>query len=287
MNRSATQFIGSIGVISLLLAGCAGTPAALRSEAHLKAEQLLQRGIRSAHKQENHAAEKWLRESLTISTSIDDTGGRFTAGLNLARLYRLEHRLAEAEQQLSATLALPERAPHTNAEGEYELALLKLAQGDTRQALASAQQAYQDEEERYRGRPANLISRILLQQGHVEAAKGEALEALVTNQQAGEEEETANSHYLLGEIARRSQEYQVSRHYLQEALVRDKLLGIPGKIARDLMSLAETAQAAGASVEALVYRQRASELLKAAALASQTNSSDQLQPATTSPSNKP
>ena len=245
----------------MLLAGCfGGQEQSTRSEAQLRAETELSRGIRAEQKGDRLDAEQFLLQSLTTSSSIEDNPSRATALINLARLYRLQHDLAKAETSIDQALAMIGIDSHLSAEAAYEKALVELARDSLDTALEWSQKAVAAERGNALGRRLNLAGRIQVMRGRWNDAEALAGKALIENRSAGQAEEEANSLRILGTVARHEKKNELGARFLQEALQIDKRIGKSSKIAADLGELAETARGAGNLRDSSAYLERAYEV---------------------------
>ena len=261
MNRPLWYRIVSGAPFIVLLAGCFGRQThTARSEAQLRAETALNRGIRAEQKGDRIEAEQFLLQSLTTSSSIEDYPARATALINLARLYRLRHELPKAESSIDQALATTEIDPRFSAEAAYEKALIELAKGSPDTALEWAQKAISAEHGNALGSRLNLAARIQLVRGKWSDADALAGKALNANRTAGQPEEEANSLRVLGIVARHEKKPDPGARFLQEALLIDKRIGKNSKIAADLEELAETARDVGNLKESASYLERACEV---------------------------
>jgi len=261
MNRPSCYCLWASPLFVLLLAGCFGGKAQpARPEAQLRAETALSRGIRAEQKGDSPEAEKQLAQSLSLSTSVEDYPARATALINLSRLHRLQHDLPKAETSIELALAIAGIDSRLLAEAAYEKALLELARDRPEAALEWANKAIAAERGGALGSRLNLAARIQLVRGRWSDADALARKALDENRSAGQTEEEANSLRILGIVARNEKKYDRGIQFLQEALLIDKRIGKSGKIAADLVELAETARNAGNLRESAVYLERAYEV---------------------------
>lgn len=245
----------------LLLAGCFGAKAQpARPEAQLRAETALSRGIRAEQKGDRQEAEKFLAQSLSISSSIEDSPVRASSLINLARLYRLRNELPKAETCIDQALAITQIDSRISGEATYEKALIELAKNNPATALEWAQKAIAAEQGNALGSRLNLAGRIQLMRGKWSDADALARKALSENRSAGQAEEEANSLRILGIVARYEKNYAQGAQFLQDALQVDKRIGKSGKIAVDLEELAATARSAGNLRESAAYLERAYEV---------------------------
>jgi tetratricopeptide (TPR) repeat protein len=209
-------------------------------------------------------AETFLKQSLSISTSIEDQQLRTTALINLARLYRLRHNLADAGSNIDLAIEATGTDSPLWAEVTYEKALIELATGNSGAALEWAGKSISTEQGLLHGRRLNLMGRILVTRGDWSAAEGYAGKALMENRAAGQAEEEANSLRILGVAAGKQGRFDPGITHLLEALRIDKQMGKSSKIAADLEELSATLHAAGRLKESASYLERAYEVNLAA-----------------------
>jgi tetratricopeptide (TPR) repeat protein len=227
-------------LLPALLYGCAGGggQTAVRSEAQLQAATQLERGLRAHSKGENHQAEKYLTDSLAISSSIEDNPSRINALVNLARLYRLNRRLESASANIDQALKLASGLPVIISEAAYEKALIELAQKHFGEALTWATTSLSSDNGEPKGKQLNLLARIHLAAGNRNEASQFAVRALDENRRNQQAEEESNSLRTLGYIERENRRFGEAGKLLLESLDIDKQIGESHKIALDLEELA-------------------------------------------------
>lgn len=227
-------------LFTALLCGCAGAggSALIRSEAQAKAAAQLERGIRAQNKGETGQAEKYLTDSLRISSSIEDNPARITVLVNLARLGRLNHKLEAATIFIDQALKLANGIPGLLAEAAYEKALIELAQSRLENALTWATASLEAENGEPKGKRLNLMARIHRAAGNRNEATSYATKAREENRRNGHAVEESNSLRLLGSMERENRRFDEAARFLQESLAIDKLIGESNKIALDLEELA-------------------------------------------------
>ena len=261
MNKPFCYWLSGGATVMLLLAGCLGGQAqSTRSEAQLRAETELSRGIRAEQKGDRLESERFLLQSLTTSSSIEDYPSQATALINLARLYRLQQDLPKAESSIDQAIAITGIDSRFSAEAAYEKALVELAKNSPATALEWSQKAIAAERGNALGSRLNLAGRIQLVLGKWCDAGVLARNALSENRSAGQLEEEANSLRILGIVARNEKNFNQGSQFLQEALQIDKQIGKNSKIAADLEELAETARGVGKLRESATYLERAYEV---------------------------
>lgn len=243
------------------LTGCfGGAPQKPLPQTQARAESLLMRAVRAEQRGDVREAEKLLRESLGVSSSIDDAPAKAKALVNLARLFRLGREPSKAAEAIDAALEILEPEAAFHAEACQEKALVELSSGKAAAALPWAERAVVKERGGLLGRRLNLLGRIQLARGDMTAAAAALKKALDENRRSGHAEEEANSLRMLGIIARTGNEVAESERLLSEALEIDKRIGASVKIATDLEELALTARRGGNLEKTALYLERACDV---------------------------
>ena len=223
-----------------LLYGCAGGNGTLvRSEAQSQATTQLERGIRAQNKGENTQAEKYLSDSLKISSSIEDNPAKVAALINLARINRLNNKLESALSYIDSALTLTGGIPpQLSAEAAYEKALTEMAQKHFAEALTWADKSLSSDSADLKGRLLNLLVRIHRSAGKLTEARAFAVKAREENRRSGDLAEESNAVRLLGSLERENKKFDEAGKLLLESLDIDKKIGDSQKIAFDLEELA-------------------------------------------------
>jgi tetratricopeptide (TPR) repeat protein len=264
MSRPYFPYLRLLASIVALfsLTGCfGGSKQNVRPEAQVRAESLLVRAVRAEHKGDVKEAENLLRESLVVSTSIEDNSAKAMALINLARLQRLGHDPASATVDIDSALDLLRTAEAgIYAEAAQEKALIVLSTNNADAALSWAEKSVAAEKGNLLGRRLNLLGRIQLVRGDTANSTATLNKALSENHGSGNAEEEANTLRMLGIIARSGNNITEAERLLNEALEIDKRIGVSGKIAIDLEDLAATARLAGNHENEVKYLERAYEV---------------------------
>ena len=246
----------SAGICALiLLNGC--TTQIIRPESQRLAETLLIRAIRAEHKGDVKQAEALLKESLAVSTSIEDSYAKAMAYINLARLYRSGNHLAQASDNIDAALTFLDPGSAIYAEAAHEKALILFMTNSAEIAQQWAEKSVTNEKGRLLGRQLNLLGRIQLARNDLRSSVITLQKGLAENHSSGNTEEEANSLRMLGIIARKENILTNAERLLTEALEIDKRMAVSTKIAMDLEELSKTALAAGNVASAVRYLERA------------------------------
>lgn len=264
MSRPCFPHLCRLASVAALfsLTGCfGGSKQNVRPEVQVRAESLLVRAVRAEHKGDVQEAERLLRESLVISTSIEDNPAKATTLINLARLQRLGHDPTSATVTIDAALDLlgPTDAS-LYVEAAQEKALIVLSSNNADAALTWAEKSVAAEKGSLLGRRLNLLGRIQLVRGDTANSTASLSKALTENRGSGNAEEEANSLRMLGIIARNGKRFTEAERLINEALEIDKRIGASAKIATDLEELAATARVTGNHGNAVKYLERAYEV---------------------------
>lgn len=228
-------------VIGLLLVGCGTTPAPLPP---LQAQALRhhQRGAELRAQGDLVPAGNNFIEAYRVYASIEDLEGSSAALLNLAALARLQEQYENAAAYLEQAhyLAVSQHAGTL----AYEQALLSLHNGNFVAARSSANMALGNDS-KLAGAVNNLLARICyLQQDSVGARR--FLEAALKRlNDDADARERSNALRLLGRLEIDAGRTADAAASLQQALLIDKRLNLPDKLAVDLLLLADNAHASG------------------------------------------
>lgn len=237
--------IKTIIILSIcLLAGC----TASRPEPGLMQRRIIslnERSLVSLEKNRPDDSRRLLEEASRLAASLDDDQQQALTLLNLARLERKCGNYPQAEQLL-AQGEYHARGTIFFADLAQELAILKLITGDDSEALKWAETALKRETGDNKARRLNLLARIYKHQGDLDNALVFAEKALQktdsTVRLAGEK---ANALRMVGRLKAIKGDFDNGEKILQEALLIDRSLENPTKIAADLEALAETSQLRG------------------------------------------
>jgi len=245
----------SAGICALIfLNGCSTN--IIRPESQRLAETLLIRAIRAEHKGDVKHAEALLKESLAVSTSIEDSYAKAMAFINLARLYRSGNHPEQAADNIDAALTLLEPGSAIYAEAAHEKALILLMANNAEIAQQWAEKSVTNEKGGLLGRRLNLLGRIQLARNDLRSSVITLQKALAENHSSDNAEEEANSLRMLGIIARKENIFKDAERLITKALEIDKRIAVSTKIAMDLEELSKTALASGNLLNAARYLER-------------------------------
>jgi tetratricopeptide (TPR) repeat protein len=257
------------GLLASALAGCGSVPPQSDADARRERQSDVgERAQRAIGRGEVGRAAGYYREALRIAEATEDFPAIGVYALNLAATYQALDETVLAQGALEKVLAEPAR---------FERALVVEAAG--RRALLALQARQLDTAEEWLGRaerdcvPAsckvqvalqNLRGQLLLEGGNAAAARTAMIPALAGARAEGNQEEEANALRVDGRAAARLGEHGAAVTALNRALALDKQLGLPRKIALDLIELAEVEIARGERAAAREYAQRALAVSRAA-----------------------
>jgi len=240
------------------LSACSTTPgkSGIRSETHLQTEKLLERGLRAQQKSDTRQAEQLFVDALALSSSIEDNPDRVIALVNLARLNRLGGKVDASNLYIDQALQICSAHPEFTSEVTYEKALLEIALNNN-DALKWASRSLDAENGLSKGVRRNLMARIQLINGNLDAAIKTATIALQENRNNDLPEEEANSLRMLGDIELKSRRPDTANRLYLEALDIDKKMGVSPKVGLDLEKLAEVAKSRNDQTLTAEYLERA------------------------------
>jgi tetratricopeptide (TPR) repeat protein len=253
----------------LALTACGSVPLQSDSDARRERQaELSERAQRAIGRGEVARAAGYYREALRIAESTEDFAGIGVYALNLAATYQALDEPALAQATLGKVLADPARfEPGLVVEAAGRRALLAL---QARQLDAAGEWLERAERDcappacRARVALTNVRGQLLLEGGNAAQARTVMVQALAGARAEGNREEEANALRVDGRAAARLGGYDEALALLDRALALDKQLGLPRKIALDLIALAEVALARGERDFARDYARRALSVSRAA-----------------------
>ena len=277
MHRSASapRRLGAVllvALVALLVAGCSSPPARTTNTAHEAALALNQRAARALQRGDKLQALALYEQALTVADSVEDfdTGGATL--LNLAAVHARLGQTAQAHQRVDRILRSRSRyAGALQAQAAARKALLYLDAPD----LAAALQ-WTDKAEAGCAAPCALAAtltdvraHVALERGDAAAAAALAVRASAQAESAQQSAEQANAQRLLGRAQMRLGDHVAAAAALQRALDIDRALGLPERIALDLLHAGDNEQRRGQKPAARDFFERALQVGQAAGLARQ------------------
>jgi ATP/maltotriose-dependent transcriptional regulator MalT len=231
-------------VVTISVAACGSVPPLVESDVRRDlVVDLNHRAGRAVARGELARAIALYREALRLSAALEDFRATAANALSLAALLQATGDYARAREALELILTAPENfEPRFVAEAAGRNAALALQE---RRFDAAAE--WLDRAERACPQPGcsiqvallNMRSQLLFERGEPEHAAALLERALVASRAAGDREEEANSLRLMGRIRSHGGDHAGGAALVQRALETDKQLARPGKIAFDLLVLAD------------------------------------------------
>jgi len=256
-------------LVGLALGGCGSVPP--QSDAEVRRERqddLGERAQRAIARGEIARAAGYYREALRIAESTEDFPAIGIYVLNLAATYQALDEAAPAQAALDKVLADTARFEQTVVvEAEARKAFIALQSRDLDAAadwLARAERDCAAPACKAQVALQNLRGQLLLERGDAAQARTVMAGALAGAKAEGNQEEVANALRVDGRAAARLGEHAQALAALDQALALDKQLGLPRKIALDLIALAEVELARGGREAARDYARRALAVSRAA-----------------------
>jgi Tfp pilus assembly protein PilF len=245
----------------LVLAACAAPPAkttTARHEAAIEANRRAEAYLR--HGELENAARSY-REALRLSQSLEDADGIAANAINVSIVRQRQGRFGDARASLGVILEQPDLhfSSARLAEASLRHALLDLDEG----RYAAAGKWLSQSLEHCAGRcgllPAihNTRAQLALKAGLAEEGAAAARSAHDAAHAANDRTELANALRLLGIAALQAGDFGTARPRLEEALALDRELGVPRRIALDLLALGRAAERSGDRAAARAYYARA------------------------------
>jgi tetratricopeptide (TPR) repeat protein len=250
--------------LGLLAAGCGSTPLSLPDEAPLRKQALAteQDAAKRFARGDHVGAKLTFAEAARLYQSIDDLAA---TERNQAHAARAELALGQAEAALRRMADLIEansiEALSVVAQAQLSLGKTALAQVALTRALSACPATCEEHSS------LRLLQARLLLAEHKPAEAAPVVEAVLKMLNGKDElREIANAWRLLASARLALEETAAAQAAAQEALTRDRQLGLPEKIARDWMLLGAIRAKAGSDDAASAYR-RALAVARAAGLA--------------------
>ena len=249
-------------VIFLALAGCGSIPPQSDTDARRERQSDLgERAQRAIARGDVGRAAGYYREALRIAEATEDFPAIGVYALNLAATYQALDEAALAQGALDKVLAEPARFEQllmAEAAGRRALLALQGRQLDAAEAwLSRAERDCAPASCHIRVALQNMRGQLLLERGDATAARMAMVGALAGARADGNQEEEANALRVDGRAAARLGEHGQALAALNRALDLDKRIGLPRKIALDLIALAEVEIARGERTAARDYARRA------------------------------
>ncbi len=252
-----------------LLAACSSPPPRAPSAAQASAQAHNLTGARALRRGDLNAALAAYGDALAASDSVEDFEGSATALLNLALVHARLGQLDAAHARVDRILTAPQRySDAQRGQAATRKAMLYVDAKSYGMALQWADQA-----RGVCGDPcplaatlANLRAFVALDRGESERAIGQAARAAELAAALGQPAEHANALRLLGRANTRIGKTEDAAQALAQALRIDRELGLPERIALDLMHAGENEERRAQPAAARDFYERALNVAQAAGL---------------------
>lgn len=256
----------SLAATLVWLCGCGHAPEVPTNVRLDEAIQLSQQGSLAYKRGEFATAIGCFESALRLDLSIENHEGIVNGRLNLAQALQAAGKTGEAQRQLDFLLEQGAKpiSDAQRARAAAAKALLQLKQGQTADAGRWAGQARRDCHETCPDAAPilNIQSRIALDRGDVANAQSLAQAALALLEPASDE--SATSLRLIGAALLRQGKANDAAGFFQRALAIDRELGLPARIADDLMQLGDAHGVSGNKGKAKDFYRRALVVAEAA-----------------------
>lgn len=257
--------------VAICLAGCGGPRVQPPNAAHQAATSLNQTAARALAQGETEQALALYARALAAADSVEDFELAGTTLLNLALVHARLGQLAEAQARLDRIIAAPQLYPGAlQAQAAARQALLAL-DGPDRQRGQQAALRWADVAQAACAAPCdlaaalgNLRAHVAMERGETEAAAALADTAAQLAAAAGQEAEQANGLRLAGRAHSSAGRTGPAADLLARALLIDRRLGLPDRVALDLIAAADNEARRGQPDLSRAYLERALSVYQAA-----------------------
>lgn len=268
MTCGPHRWVLLLGALALLTAACGSAPPR-PSENEEHAVRLNKRAQGAYRSGDLPAALALHEQALAANRAIENVAGIAAELMNIAAIQGQLGNGAAAHAALDEILVRP-AVPFSGAqraEAAYRKAYLYFETGQRAEAglwLAQARVLCGAKECAADGKAGNLRARIAIEQGDAGAALGHARAALAINDRYEDRAEQGNSLRLMADAALTLGDYLAAEQSYSGALALDKALGVPPKIALDLIGIGRSLHAQGRAAEAVEYFRRAQSVASGA-----------------------
>jgi len=273
VNRRAVSLVGRALLAALcaaLVAACGSSaPARAPNTVHEAALASSQRAARALQRGDAAAALALYEQALSAADSVEDFDTSGATLLNLSLVHSRLGQVREAHQRVDRIL---------QAQGRYTGALQ--SQAATRKALLyldapdlPAALTWVDRAQAACTEPcalaavlADIRAHVALERGDAAGAVAQATRAAALAMAPEQQAEQANAQRLLGRAQAKLGDRNAAAAALQRALDIDRSLGLPDRIALDLLYAGDNAAQGGQAAEAREFFERALRVSEAAGL---------------------
>jgi tetratricopeptide (TPR) repeat protein len=268
MRRCAEALAGML-LAAALAAGCGSPAPRVVNPPHELALASGQRAARALQRGDAAQALVLYEQALAAADSVEDFELSGAMLLNLALVHSRLGQPREAHQRIDRVLAAPARyAGALQAQAAARKALLLLDARDGTATLQWVARAEQDCAAPCGLAPllANVRAQVALDGGNAAQAATHAIRAAELAGAAEQAAERANAERLLGRARMALGDRAGAAAALQAALAIDRTLGLPERIALDLLYAGDNAAAGGQVAAAREFFERALQVAEAATL---------------------
>lgn len=249
-----------------MLVGCA-SPGPAPNAPQLTASSASQQAARALDRGDLPQARAMYERSLAAAESVEDFQLAGAALLNLTLVHARAGELAAGHERLDRILAAPQRyGTAMQARAAARKALLHLDGPDAEAAMrwAGAAQAACVDPCELGATLAVVRAQVAWQRGDIASATQEATTAAALALQRGQAAEQANALRLLGRARSRAGQPIEAAAALAQALAIDQRLGLPDRVALDLVYAADNEQSRAQAAAAREFLERALNVYLAA-----------------------
>ena len=259
-RASSRSLFGAAVAAAVLVAACSSGPRPTPNPQRQAADSLTQGAARALARKDYAAALRQYEGALAAAESIEDFERAGSALLNLALVHSRMGQLSAAHARVDRILAVPARYGATlHAQAAARKALLEVDAPDLDAALrwTDVAQSVCAEPCVVGATLADIRAHVALERSDPAAAAGHAARAVALATGGGLEAERGNALRLLGRAQTRLGQTTEAAQSLASALDIDRTLGLPERVALDLVYAAENEERRSQAALAREYYERA------------------------------
>jgi hypothetical protein len=263
MYQTVSRMYLVLGLVTVLVTGCASAPRDPENFALAAANEANSKGIQAYKQSEPARALGYFQRAMDIFRSIDNKTGIYTSAINLTKTYRLNGAHDASRTIVMQLLDGPRYSWSAEQEARLrlELAVAYLYLGATDEAAAEVSIA-----DKSCGKICpdtyaimNVYAHIALRKGQIEVTLAQTRAALEAPVIEANLAERANSFRLQAQAFMRSGMLMEALAAGDQALTIDKQMGLSARVIEDLDFLAAAYEAHGKPENATLARARAAE----------------------------
>lgn len=268
VERRAAAF-ATVWVAVAVAVGCAGAPTRTPSRTQSAAVSASESAARAFQRGDLQQARTLYNSALAAAQAVEDAELAGAALLNLTLVHARLGELPAAHAHVDRILSAPAfYGPKLQSQAATRKAILFLDSAEHDKALqwAAAARTQCADPCQLGAALADIRAYVALERGDAELAAATATSALEQAQQLGQEAEQASALRLLGRARTQLGQTTQAAEALARALALDRALGLPERIAQDLLLAAENEERRGDAARAREYNERALAVYSAAGL---------------------